>query len=891
MLETRRITRAQYEWAVARPLGLKAGKLYTTIREPYFFSYVREQLIAEYGVATVRSGGLKVYTTIHPRFQRVAKRAITETLYEKTDPAAAVISINPANGAIRAMTAVTPGTRKNQFNLLSQARRQAGSTFKTFVLAAAVDMGVNPSTTGYVSAPFYYRPDPNGNCEDGSWWCVETYSHSYSGWTSIARATLASDNTVYAQLTLDVTPERVGRMAKRLGVQTELRVDGAYVPSMGLGSIAVSPLDMASGVRDARRGRRRLRADGDPARRAPGREGRRQRRLGQEALPPRAQPGRGVRRHRDPRAERPVRHGHRSLIRPPGRRQDRDDRRSCRRLVRGYTPRLQTTVWVGYPKGEIPMENVHGISVSGGSFPAQIWRLFMSAAIGHLEPLEFEDPADEPEWSTLEQGQYARSFGYYDDDDDDYVAPRDDGDDRDADGSRDDDTGARRAEAASAAEGADAPAASAPCDAAASAAGRAACRLRRRSRSSPEPNAARGPRGCVAHASSRRRLCRRRLGRGGSARPRRRGPGRRRHRLGDGLPRLPRGCVRARISLALACCAAARRAARRRRCARGRDPAAAARRAAAALDRRLGVLGVRRDRRRRARTRTATRRARCRRTPRTSTRASTGATRSRSTGRSSRSSPKASPRERIVRAGGRLDLQGRRRALDARPHLARGAALAQPVYAAAFVGWNPLLAVHFAGGGHNDALMLALVLGALAFAAAGRRIAAAVAWALSIFVKWVPVVFFALRAIHARPTGRPVSHLGFAITVVAVALVATWRYGVDWLRAFGPLARNAGGQTSYAIPHRLEDLGVPHAVALGLATVALVLGLAWLAREAHRGRVRLARAACLLLLTTPWLAPWYTVWAVPLAAAEDDRRAQLVSLALCAYLLPQTIPL
>ena len=68
-------------------------------------------------------------------------------------------------------------------------------------------------------------------------------------------------------------------------------------------------------------------------------------------------------------------------------------------------------------------------------------------------------------------------------------------------------------------------------------------------------------------------------------------------------------------------------------------------------------------------------------------------------------------------------------------------------------------------------------------------------------------------------------------------------------------------------------------MALGLATVALALGLAWLAREAHRGRVRLARAACLLLLTTPWLAPWYTVWAVPLAAAEDDRRAQLVALA------------
>ena len=144
----------------SRGLGLKAGKLYRTIREPYFFSYVRDELIAEYGVATVRSGGLKVYTTIDPRFQRAAQKAIRETLYERTDPAAAVISIDPRSGAIRAMTAVTPGVRKNQFNLLSQAKRQSGSTFKTFVLAAAVEKGINPATTSYLSAPFFYRPTP-----------------------------------------------------------------------------------------------------------------------------------------------------------------------------------------------------------------------------------------------------------------------------------------------------------------------------------------------------------------------------------------------------------------------------------------------------------------------------------------------------------------------------------------------------------------------------------------------------------------------------------------------------------------------------------------------------------------------------------------------------------
>ncbi len=128
------IDRAQYDWAIRRGLGLKAGKLYKEIREPDFFGYVRDQLIAEYGAGTVRSGGLKVYTTIDPRFQRAAQTAIRETLNEPGDPAAGVISINPKNGAIRAMTAVIPGNTKNQFNLLSQGRRQSGSTFKTFVL-------------------------------------------------------------------------------------------------------------------------------------------------------------------------------------------------------------------------------------------------------------------------------------------------------------------------------------------------------------------------------------------------------------------------------------------------------------------------------------------------------------------------------------------------------------------------------------------------------------------------------------------------------------------------------------------------------------------------------------------------------------------------------------
>ena len=211
--------------------------------------------------------------------------------------------------------------------------------------------------------------------------------------------------------------------------------------------------------------------------------------------------------------------------------------------------------------------------------------------------------------------------------------------------------------------------------------------------------------------------------------------------------------------------------------------------------------------------------------------------------------------------------------------------------AAALVGWNPLFAIHFGGGGHNDALMVALTLGALVLAAGGRRHRAGAAWALAILVKWIPLVFFALRAVAARAERRPVGHLGLAAAAALVVALATWRYGLDWLRSFGPLARNAEERSSYALPHRLEQLGVPHDATLALALTVLALGLLWLAREAWRGRVRLGLAGCLLLATTPWLTPWYAIWALPLAAAEDDRRAQAIALAFCAYLLPQTIPL
>jgi penicillin-binding protein 1A len=414
MLTNGAITQRQYYAAVEdRELHLKPGRIYTRIREPYFFSYVREQLIAQYGANTVRSGGLRVYTTVDRRFQQNARNAVLRTLPYRQDPAAAIVSINPGNGAIRAMTAVTPAKRRNQFNLASQARRQAGSTFKTFVLAAAINQGVDPDTTYYVSKPFFYQPDPLSEP-----WEVQTYDHSYLGSVSIHRATLSSDNTVFAQLTLDLGPEKVAEMAYRLGVRSNLKTkEGVYVPSLGLGSAGVSPLDMASAYATLAAGgiysepmaiRKVVLPDGTTDTDAGWGKPQRRRVIPDwvadevtKILHDNYTSGTGV-------------GASVSFYRPAagktGTTDDHTDAWFC-----GYTPSLSTTVWVGYPQALIPMENVHGISVAGGTFPATIWNLFMRSSIGNTPPVEFQQPHSGPEWRPFEKAQYANEYGnsYY----------------------------------------------------------------------------------------------------------------------------------------------------------------------------------------------------------------------------------------------------------------------------------------------------------------------------------------------------------------------------------------------------------------------------------------------------------------------------------------------
>ncbi|MBA3383277.1 MAG: PBP1A family penicillin-binding protein, partial [Actinobacteria bacterium] len=399
MFATGAVTSAEFNVAIAnRELGLKPGKLYRRIREPYFFRYVYNELVKEYGAATVRTGGLRVYTTVDRRLQIAAQRAIKDTLPYKDDPAAALVSIDPKTGAIRAMVAVTPQRVKNQYNLISQGRRQAGSTFKTFVLTAAVERGVNPDTTYYRSGPFRYQPDPLTEP-----WEVETYSKSYLGATSISRATLASDNTVYAQLTLDLGPENVAAVARKMGVTVPRE---EIVPALGLGSISVSPLEMAAAYATIASGgiyskpmaiRKVVLSDGKEDTNTDWGKPKRKRVLADwvayevtQILEDNVYSGTGVGAQ---------------IGRPAAGKTGTTDNHADAWFA-GFTPQLETVVWVGYPQAQIPMESVHGIAVAGGTFPADIWRRFMLAAMENRAVFEWRQPSQSPEWRPFEQGQY-----------------------------------------------------------------------------------------------------------------------------------------------------------------------------------------------------------------------------------------------------------------------------------------------------------------------------------------------------------------------------------------------------------------------------------------------------------------------------------------------------
>ena len=345
----------------------------------YFVQYVTEQLIRRFGVAQALQGGLRVYTSLDVRMQNDASKALKSTLPK--GPAGALVSIDPANGFIRAMVASTD-YRTTQFNLTWQAHRQLGSAMKPFALVAAVEAGADPATTYYDSMPLHLDLGPGAV---PPFWNVSTFSNTYAGPINLVQATWQSDNTVYAQLALDLGPGKIVTVAHRMGISSPLRP----YPSIVLGSEVVNPLEVADayatfaaeGVRHAPQAIEKVVLPGGAVQRTAT--------PGHRAIPA------GVAYVVDKILEGNTRYGTAAAMPSyyagvaagkTGTTTNSADAWFC-----GFDPKLATAVWMGYPQAEVPMPGVQG-----ATYCVPIWGRYYEMVFGSQAVADFRQPAVMP---------------------------------------------------------------------------------------------------------------------------------------------------------------------------------------------------------------------------------------------------------------------------------------------------------------------------------------------------------------------------------------------------------------------------------------------------------------------------------------------------------------
>jgi hypothetical protein len=205
-------------------------------------------------------------------------------------------------------------------------------------------------------------------------------------------------------------------------------------------------------------------------------------------------------------------------------------------------------------------------------------------------------------------------------------------------------------------------------------------------------------------------------------------------------------------------------------------------------------------------------------------------------------------------------------------------------FAAAFVGWNPVFAIQFAGSGHNDILMATLVV--VGLYAVHRQVTwpAGVSWALAVFVKWIPLILVPLQALEDRHRGRPSIVPSLVLAVVVIAAGSTLLFGWSWLGTWLPIVGVAASDelNSLAIWPRLAP-GLPDVVVKVGPLVGYAIAYALLLRQAWHGRARHGLAVGLFLVASPFLWTWYVITPAALAAAEDDVPALWTAAVLCVY--------
>ena len=364
--------------AQASPITTKGLKRGSKVA-PYFVEYLKQTLVDTYGEAAVYRGGLTITTTLDLKMQAAADKAATSILNRKADPSVSLVAIDPKTGEIRAMV----GGRDfltQQFNVAVQGHRQSGSAFKPFVLVTALEDGISPEATFTAQSGSFHVPG-------GQVWRVAG-EPGFKGPLRLRAATAHSINPVFAQLILKIGADRVVATAKSMGVTTKI----TPVPAVALGGMAegVTPLEMASAYGTLADGGSHVPATAilkvvdkagavlfeakhvakkvvDPAIAY----------LTTDILKGVITGGTGTAA---------------KIGRPAAGKTGTTQLNTDAWFV-GYTPDLVASVWVGYPSAKIPMNNVHGIKVTGGSFPARIWAAFMKAALKGTPATAFKRPS------------------------------------------------------------------------------------------------------------------------------------------------------------------------------------------------------------------------------------------------------------------------------------------------------------------------------------------------------------------------------------------------------------------------------------------------------------------------------------------------------------------
>jgi penicillin-binding protein 1A len=390
MLAQGYIGKVDRDRSVAQPLPTAASVQLPKVdsKAPYFTSWVQSQVVDRFGATKAFSGGLKIKTTLDLDLQQAAEQAVSSHLSDPNGPAASLVAIDNRTGEVRAMIGGRPGKDYSQapFNLATQGQRQPGSSFKAFVLAAALREGISPDSV-WSSQPKTFPVPHSGGKER---FVVNNFEGDYAGSRTLADATANSDNSVFAEMGLKVGTWRIARVARQMGIRTPVSTN----PAITLGGLkqGVTPLDMAHAYETLADGGQRVTGTLGSTKEGPV----------------------GIEEVRDPLAHRTI-VNRPVMIKAVSKKLAGTETEILKGVVCcgtgkeaatggfaagktgttenygdawfvGYNQRWTVAVWVGYPDSLKPMKyDFGGSPVIGGSYPAQIWHDFITAADGIVD--------------------------------------------------------------------------------------------------------------------------------------------------------------------------------------------------------------------------------------------------------------------------------------------------------------------------------------------------------------------------------------------------------------------------------------------------------------------------------------------------------------------------